>query len=155
MKFGRNRTVLSRLCRDGKKMQAFETTPYFELRSCAMRMRDDRRVVAHDVVDGPWVPTVSTVYRQYACRVRSPVRAAGCVTTPPTPSGSRLGGDVCGLLVLIFIHSSIWSEGRPIWRLGGPGGGRAARSPEGRFHHLLYRAPVPTGVCSFVGVRFC
>jgi hypothetical protein len=22
-----------------------------------------------------------------------------------------------------------WSEGRPIWRLGGPGGGRAARSP--------------------------
>ena len=36
-----------------------------------------------------------------------------------------------------------WSEGRPIWRLGGPGGGRAARSPL-TADSTTYRTPVPT-----------
>ena len=35
-----------------------------------------------------------------------------------------------------------WSEGRPIWRLGGPGGGRAARSPL-TADSTTYRTPVP------------
>ena len=35
-----------------------------------------------------------------------------------------------------------WSEGRPIWRLGGPGGGRAARSPL-TADSTTYRPPVP------------
>ena len=36
-----------------------------------------------------------------------------------------------------------WSEGRPIWRLGGPGGGRAARSPL-TADSTTYRTPVPS-----------
>jgi len=36
----------------------------------------------------------------------------------------------------------IGPEGRPIWRLGGPGGGRAARSPV-RADSTTYRPPVP------------
>ena len=35
-----------------------------------------------------------------------------------------------------------WSEGRPIWRLGGPGGGRAARSPL-TADSTTYGTPVP------------
>jgi hypothetical protein len=37
-----------------------------------------------------------------------------------------------------------WSEGRPIWRPGGPGGGRAARSPL-TADSTTYGTPVPTG----------
>ena len=41
------------------------------------------------------------------------------------------------------VAARIWSSGRPIWRPGGPGGGRAARSPD-RADSTTYRAPVPT-----------
>jgi len=42
-----------------------------------------------------------------------------------------------------------WSEGRPIWRLGGPGGGRAARSPL-TADSTTYRTPVPRCSLSYI-----
>ena len=45
-----------------------------------------------------------------------------------------------------------WSEGRPIWRPGGPGGGRAARSPL-TADSTTYGTPVPSCATARVATR--